>query len=81
MEPDLERPYRTPFYPLFPLVALVIAVFSLITMTYFNINRANPWKSYSLWYYGYLVAAFGYYFLFVRGRLSEEDVAHFQRVD
>ena len=35
-EPDLNRPYRVPFYPLFPMTALVIASISLISMIYFN---------------------------------------------
>lgn len=35
-EPTLERPFRVPFYPIFPLVALTIAVLSFIAMTIFN---------------------------------------------
>lgn len=31
-EPMLERPFRVPFYPLFPIVALVIAVVSISAM-------------------------------------------------
>ena len=80
-EPDLERPYRTPFYPVFPVIALLIAFFSLAVMTYFNTDRAHIGKSYSVWYFGYVIVAFIYYFLFVRGRLSAEDIAHFHRVD
>jgi len=80
-EPDLERPYRTPLYPIFPIVALLIAVFSLAAMTYFNFDPTDPKGSHSVWYFGYVAAAFVYYFLFVRGRLSQEDIAHFERVD
>ena len=40
-EPELERPYRTPWYPVFPLVALSIAAVSLTTMTYFNWNSGH----------------------------------------
>ena len=36
-QPDLERPFRVPFYPLFPAIALCIAVFSLLAMTYYNL--------------------------------------------
>ncbi|WP_024303494.1 ethanolamine permease [Pseudogulbenkiania sp. MAI-1] len=35
-EPRLERPFRAPFYPLFPAIALAIAVVSLITMAWLN---------------------------------------------
>ena len=34
--PHLERPFRVPFYPVFPLVALGIAVTSLIAVTVYN---------------------------------------------
>ena len=33
-EPHLARPFKVPFYPLFPLMALCIALVSIITMTY-----------------------------------------------
>jgi len=36
IEPNLERPYRAPFYPLFPALSLVLAVMALITMIYYN---------------------------------------------
>ena len=35
-EPDLQRPFRTPFYPAFPLIALGIAAVSLAAMCYYN---------------------------------------------
>jgi ethanolamine permease len=35
-EPDLERPFRAPLYPLFPGVALTTAVISLAAMIYYN---------------------------------------------
>jgi ethanolamine permease len=35
-EPDMERPYKTPFYPVFPAIALFSAVVSLIAMVYYN---------------------------------------------
>jgi ethanolamine permease len=39
-EPDLERPFKVPFYPLFPIIALVIAVGASIAMTFFNLTLA-----------------------------------------
>ncbi|WP_174874396.1 ethanolamine permease [Vogesella oryzae] len=35
-ETRLERPFRAPFYPLFPAIALGIAVLSLLTMAWLN---------------------------------------------
>ncbi len=35
-EPNLERPFRAPFYPVFPLVALVLSVGTLGTFIVFN---------------------------------------------
>ncbi len=35
-EPHLERPFTTPFYPWFPLIALTLSVFSLIAIAWFN---------------------------------------------
>jgi len=36
-EPNLERPFRAPFYPVFPAIALVCALVALVTMIYFNV--------------------------------------------
>lgn len=35
-EPDLPRPFKTPFYPVFPIAALVIALASFVAMSVFN---------------------------------------------
>ncbi len=35
-EPQLERPFRVPMYPAFPLIALIIAIASFIAMTIYN---------------------------------------------
>ena len=39
-EPGLERPFKVPFYPLFPWLALIIALVSLIAMTIYNLKLA-----------------------------------------
>ncbi|PKU22064.1 ethanolamine permease [Telmatospirillum siberiense] len=36
-EPTLDRPFRAPFYPVFPGIALVTALIALGTMIYFNL--------------------------------------------
>jgi ethanolamine permease len=35
-EPDLQRPFRVPFYPAFPIIALTIALGSLVAMLVYN---------------------------------------------
>lgn len=37
-EPDLPRPFKVPFYPIFPFVALVIASGSFIAMLIYNLK-------------------------------------------
>ena len=39
-EPKLERPFKVPMYPAFPLIALIIAVVSFIAMTIYNLRLA-----------------------------------------
>jgi ethanolamine permease len=34
--PDLARPFKTPFYPIFPGTALVLSVVSLLSIVYYN---------------------------------------------
>ncbi|MBJ6368873.1 ethanolamine permease [Snuella sedimenti] len=34
--PEMERPFKVPMYPLFPMVALIIATIALISMCYYN---------------------------------------------
>ncbi|HWB63719.1 MAG TPA: hypothetical protein VG603_09435, partial [Chitinophagales bacterium] len=50
-EPTLQRPFKVPFYPVTPLLAFVIAVISIIAMTYYNWMLA-------LIYFGLLIAAY-----------------------
>ena len=35
-EPDLDRPFRVPFFPLLPLIALALSALSLAVIVYFN---------------------------------------------
>lgn len=35
-EPALARPFRAPLYPVFPAIALVLAVFCFVTMAWYN---------------------------------------------
>lgn len=36
-EPDLERPFKSPVYPVFPAIALFISGICLVTIMYFNL--------------------------------------------
>jgi ethanolamine permease len=36
ISPNMERPFRVPFYPLFPILALSIAIIALLSVIYFN---------------------------------------------
>ncbi|MFN6019586.1 MAG: ethanolamine permease, partial [Bacteroidota bacterium] len=37
IEPELPRPFKVPFYPLFPYTALIITLVALIAMIVFNL--------------------------------------------
>jgi ethanolamine permease len=39
-EPGLQRPFKVPMYPVFPIIALIIAVASLVAMTIYNLKLA-----------------------------------------
>jgi ethanolamine permease len=40
-EPEMERPFKAPMYPLFPITALIIASVALIAMSYYNLVIAT----------------------------------------
>lgn len=50
-EPNLERPFKVPLYPIFPAVALIIATVSLVAISIFNWQLA-------LIYFGILGVSF-----------------------
>jgi len=53
-EPNLERPFAAVAYPLFPAIALVLAVISLVTMIYYN-------QLLTYIFFGLMAAAYVYY--------------------
>jgi len=57
-EPNLERPFKVPFYPVFPIVALAISFFSLIAITIYYPLLAGI-------YFGLLVLSFLLFYFFV----------------
>ncbi|MBL7740020.1 MAG: ethanolamine permease [Chitinophagaceae bacterium] len=56
-EPQLERPFKVPLYPLFPLAALAIALFSFVAMAIYN-------KEMALVYCAILAISYGCFQLF-----------------
>ena len=65
-EKDLERPFKVPFYPLFPALALTISVIALIAMSYYNIFLA-------VLFYGLIGLSFLGYLLFLKPNKTKED--------
>ncbi|MDP7016997.1 MAG: amino acid permease [Pirellulaceae bacterium] len=79
-EPLLQRPYRTPWYPVLPIVALAIAIIALACMIWENLNNVgdlskiqNLASSISLWYLLFLVVASGYYQFVLKSRLKSME--------
>lgn len=47
-EPLLERPFKTPFYPIFPIISMTISIICLIAIIWYNFIL-------SLWFFGGLL--------------------------
>lgn len=62
-EPDLHRPFRTPFYPVFPRVAQSLSILVLLTMLVVNFDSSSWQSSVTVWYGFVLLGALAYYFL------------------
>ena len=58
-EPDLERPFKVPFYPFSPIIALIIASVAFVAMTYYNQRLA-------MIYFGILGVSFVWFKLFYK---------------
>ncbi|SHM70478.1 ethanolamine permease [Cyclobacterium lianum] len=57
-EPDLERPFKVPVYPLFPVLALIIASISMVAMVIYNFTLA-------LIFFAMLLGAFLFFRIFI----------------
>lgn len=53
-EPQMPRPFKVPFYPLFPVVALIIAGIALVALTWYNLLLA-------VLYFGLVLGSFVLY--------------------
>ncbi|MBW8051523.1 MAG: ethanolamine permease [Cytophagales bacterium] len=58
-EPDMERPFRVPFYPWFPATALIIAAVALVAITVYNIDLA-------IIYFAMMGMAYLWFYFFVK---------------
>jgi ethanolamine permease len=67
-EPDLARPFRAPFYPAFPLIALGLSFVSLGAMVYYNF-----WLS--VVFFAGLLVMLGVYLLLGRHRQPQAHMA------
>lgn len=53
-EPDLERPFEVPLYPVFPILALILSSVCLVAIIYYHFDL-------SLWFFaGFAVLAIGF---------------------
>lgn len=57
-EPEMERPFRVPMYPIFPALALIIAAVALVAITIYNGMIAAI-------YFGIMALAFIWFYFFV----------------
>ncbi len=65
-EPNLARPFKAYAYPLFPMIALVLAAISLITMIYYN-------QQLTIVFFGLMVLAYLYFMMTQHHRDASED--------
>lgn len=62
-EPEMERPFRVPMFPLFPAVALIIASVAMIAMTYYNPMLAAV-------FFGIVAVSYLYFLLFLNKKMK-----------
>ena len=62
-EPAMVRPFRVPFYPAFPLIALFIATVSMVAMISLNLRLA-------IIYFGILALSYIWFQIFVKSKID-----------
>ncbi|HAJ72998.1 MAG TPA: ethanolamine permease [Methylophilaceae bacterium] len=67
-EPNLTRPFKAVAYPLFPMIALVLAVISLVTMIYYN-------QSLTMMFFGLMALGYIYFNMTQHHRDASADNA------
>jgi ethanolamine permease len=67
-EPNLARPFKAMAYPLFPMIALVLATISLVTMIYYN-------QSLTMLFFGLMALGYLYFSMTQHHRDASSDNA------
>lgn len=62
-EPQMERPFKAPFYPVFPLIALFLSFICLVAIVYYNLRL-------SLLFFGIMIIGAVLFKLFYKGRVE-----------
>lgn len=62
--PEMQRPFKAPFYPVFPIIALVCAIVCLGAMVYYNFSLFIAFLL-------MMAIAYGYYFFFRRSGVKQ----------
>ena len=62
-EPNLERPFKAPFYPLFPLIAFVLSMVCMVAIVYYN-------QDLGMIFFGGMLVCFGGYYSKLKGSKS-----------
>lgn len=65
-EPDLERPFSVPFYPFFPIVALLLSAICLVAIVYYNLML-------SLWFFVGMIAVVGIFIATGKHKTIDQD--------
>ena len=65
-EPNLARPFKAIAYPLFPIIALVLAAISLLTMIYYN-------QTLTLMFFGLMALGYVYFSMTQKNRDASSD--------
>lgn len=63
-EPQMERPFKAPFYPVFPFTALLLSAVCLVAIVYYNLQL-------SLLFFGIMIIGAILFKLFYKGRIEE----------
>ncbi len=64
-EPNMHRPFKVPFYPLFPILALVISSIAMVALIVHNLALAGI-------FFGILILAMLWFKFFVSDEIKEE---------
>lgn len=65
-EPGLPRPFKVPFYPTFPVIALVISSICMLAMTSLNLQLA-------MIYFGILALSYIWFHVFVKSNINDPE--------